>query len=467
MKLYNTLSRQKEEFQPLATSKVSLYTCGPTVYDRLHIGNWSSYIRWDILARLLAINGYEVNRVINITDVGHLTSDSDEGEDKLEKSARRENKTAWEIAKLYTDDFMSGMQSLNLLPATIYAKATDHIPEQIELIKTLENKGYTYQIADGVYYDISKFPRYAEFARLDLADQKQTARGGTNPDKRAPQDFALWKFSPKDRKRDMEWDSPWGKGFPGWHLECSAMAMKYLGETIDIHTGGIDHIAVHHTNEIAQSEAATGKKFVNFWLHNSFLLVDDQKISKSLQNGISLGDIQAKGFTPMDFKLMVLQSHYRTQSRFSWGNLEAAKKRLASVYEIADLGWQIGSLSPRPDQSVNLTTSKDQITAALNDDLNTPLALSLLGGTIDSLKIAQFDPSTDLGSFIKFLDDIFGFDLKNQTDITDTQKKLIEDRATARKNSDWSQEKLIKESLVKQGLVLRDTPTGTVWVRAR
>src|SRR5882762_2990968 len=284
MKLYNTPKKQTEEIQPQHAPGVSLYTCGPTVYDYPHIGNWFTFIRYDIFVRTLQQAGFNPQWVMNITDVGHLVSDADEGEDKIEKGARRENKSAWDIANFYTDYFVNGLKRLNITAPAQLPRATDHIQEQIELIQKLEEKGYTYTISDGVYYDTLKFPDYAAFAQLDLSEQEAGKRVQSNPEKRHPSDFALWRFSPKDHKRDMEWDSPWGKGFPGWHIECSAMSMRYLGETIDIHGGGIDHIPVHHTNEIAQSEAATGKKFVNYWVHHNFLLVDNHKMSKSLQN---------------------------------------------------------------------------------------------------------------------------------------------------------------------------------------
>lgn len=317
MRLYNTLTRTIDELKPINAPIVTVYTCGPTVYDYPQIGNWFTYVRWDTLIRTLKASGLQPNWVLNVTDVGHLVSDADEGEDKLEKGARREGKTAWDIAKFYTNDFVAGMHALNMLIPDQMPRATDHIAEQIDLIKKLEDKGFTYTTSDGIYYDTAKFPRYADFAKLDLDEQQAGARVKVNPEKRNSTDFALWKFSPKDHKRDMEWDSPWGKGFPGWHLECSAMSMKYLGETIDIHTGGIDHVPIHHTNEVAQSEAITGKPLANIWLHGNHIMVNGEKISKSLGNSIRLQDIQAKGFSPIVLRLHVLESHYRSQSKFS------------------------------------------------------------------------------------------------------------------------------------------------------
>ena len=462
MRLYNTLTRKTEEFKPIRDKIVSLYTCGPTVYDRLHIGNWVSYIRWDTLVRLLGNEGYEVKRVLNITDVGHLVSDADEGEDKLEKSARREGKTAWEIAQTYTDDFTAGMRQLNLTEPTYYAKATEHISEQIEFIKQLESKGYTYKISDGIYFDISKFPAYSDFGRLDLAKQQEGARVATNPQKRHPQDFALWKFSPAAKKRDMEWDSPWGKGFPCWHLECSAMAMKYLGETIDIHTGGIDHIPIHHTNEIAQSQALSGKKFASFWLHNNFLLVDGQKISKSLGNGYTLDDLKAHGFSPLNFKMFVLQSHYRSESNFTWENLEAARTRLQSLFSFADLRWQLRSL---PQNKLRLHDAQTSILSALDDDMNTPVALSHLSEVVSGALEAISAGQAEFDGFLNFLDKLFGFNLSDRTDISAELKNLLSKREAARKSQDWAKADELRKLLHEQGLEINDTPHGPTWSR--
>lgn len=320
IKFANTLTRHLDTFVPLQPGKVSLYTCGPTVYSYLHVGNWAAYIYWDILVRMLQAEGYEVERVMNITDVGHLTSDADEGEDKLEKGARREGKTAWQIAKFYADDFIRGMNALHLTQPSQLARATDYIDEQIQLAITLKRKGHTYQTSDGIYFDTSTFSAYADFARLDLRALRAGARIGPNSEKRHASDFALWKFSPTGVKRDMEWPTPPElldqpptdgapvMGFPGWHLECSAIAMHFLGATLDIHTGGIDHIPVHHSNEIAQSEAATGQPFAHYWLHCNHLKVNGTKISKSLGNGYTLTDLAERGYTPMEYKLFVTPS---------------------------------------------------------------------------------------------------------------------------------------------------------------
>ena len=340
MRLYNTMSRQVEEFQPLSNDEVKIYTCGPTVYDYPHIGNWYAFIRWDILVRTLIASGYKVNWVMNITDVGHLVSDADEGEDKLEKGARREGKSAWEIADLYTNYFLKGLDRLNFIKPNQLPKATDNIPEQIDFIKGLEAKGFTYQIDDGVYFDTSKVADYGKLARLNIEALKAGARVEYNQQKHSPTDFALWKFSPTDHQRDMEWDSPWGKGFPGWHLECSALVLKYLGKAIDIHAGGIDHLTVHHPNEIAQSESLNGEPFAKYWLHSNFIQVDGQKMSKSLGNLITLEDIEAKGYSLEAFRLLVLESHYRSEAQFTWDTIAAAQNRLNTYRAMSQLRFQ-------------------------------------------------------------------------------------------------------------------------------
>lgn len=474
LRLHNTRTKQLEEFKPIDSRCVTLYTCGPTVYNYLQVGNWVAYIRWDILVRTLRLAGYDVKRVMNITDVGHLTSDADEGEDKMQKGARREGLSAWDIAKRYTDDFILGMEKLNLFAPEHLTKATEFIPQQIKLIKTLENKGFTYQTADGIYFDTNKFPAYADFAHLDLEGQQAGARVSVNDDKRNPSDFALWKFSPANEKRDMEWESPWGIGFPGWHLECSAMAMDKLGETIDIHTGGIDHIPVHHTNEIAQSEAATGKRFANYWLHANFLMVNGTKISKSLGNGYTLQDLQKHGFKALDFRMFTLQSHYRTESNFTWENLESAKNRLAHWRNTASLRWQSADdLYDDQDMSYHepnaaLLGAIQAAQNALQEDLNTPQALSILEEAISSFGSHKIN-SNQLESFIRlldFIDNALGLDLLQSTpDITSEQKELIHAREAARANKDWSLSDQLRDELITQGVKIRDTPQGSVWER--
>jgi cysteinyl-tRNA synthetase len=468
MKLYNTLTRNISEVAPQNSDRVTVYTCGPTVYDYPHIGNWFTFIRYDLLIRALRSEGNNVAWVMNITDVGHLVSDADDGEDKLEKGAKREGKTAWDVAAFYADYFVKGLERLNITTPTKLPKATEHIQEQIDLITQLEAKGFTYKIDDGVYYDTSKFEGYAAFARLDLDEQHAGARVAVNGQKKQQTDFALWKFSPENQQRDMEWDSPWGKGFPGWHLECSAMGMKYLGETIDIHSGGIDHIPVHHTNEIAQSEAATGKRYANHWMHTNHILVDGDKISKSLGNGITLEDIEAKGYSLETLRMLVLQSHYRSQSKFSWDDLEAARNRLKAYQAFADLRWQP---VPVKSQNANIpSTDYEQylhdIFNELSNDLNTPKALAVLSQIVDAH--AEGIPAGEHESFEAFLDAIdhmLGLQLLLTSNITDAQKTLILERQMARNKKEWAASDKARDELLKQGIGLRDTNHGPIWYR--
>lgn len=464
MKLYNTLTRQIDEIKLLAPPAVAVYTCGPTVYDYAHIGHWFNYVRMDTLIRTLKVNGFEPKWVMNITDVGHLTSDADEGEDKLEKGARREGKTAWEVAEFYTKDFLEGMKLLNMLTPDQIVKATDHILEQIDLIKKLEEKDYTYIIDDGVYYDTSKFKRYADFAGLDLDEQQAGARVSFNPQKRNVADFALWKFSPVGSQRDMEWDSPWGKGFPGWHIECSAMSMKYLGDTLDIHTGGIDHVPVHHTNEIAQSEAATGKRFANYWLHSNHVTVNGEKISKSLGNGIRLQEIMAKGISPMAVRLHILESHYRSQSKFSWESLEAAQNRLKDLQALAALRWQ-AQATINDSATFALEDVPLELARIVYDDLNTPQALAFLSQVSNQLLsvLIEADMVKHFEAMLAGIDNLFGLDLMGIKDITVAQKQLIEEREHARQDEDWTKSDELRQELLKQGIGLRDTSRGVIW----
>lgn len=465
VQLFNTLTRKLENFTPLRQNEVTLYTCGPTVYNYAHIGNYSAYVRWDTLVRTLQTSGYDVDWVMNITDVGHLVSDADEGEDRMQKGARREGKTAWDIAQFYMDDFLAGLKALNVQTPTHVVRATDHIAEQIALIQRLEAKGYTYVIDDGVYYDTAKFPHYGALAQLDLKGLQAGARVASNPQKRNPTDFALWKFSPKGQQRDMEWDSPWGKGFPGWHIECSAMAMKYLGETLDIHTGGIDHLPVHHVNEIAQSEAATGKQFARFWLHCQHLLVQGSKIAKSANNGILLHELAKDGFDPLDVRLLLLQSHYRTQANFTMSSLVAARQRRQSLQAFADLRFQViegGQL----DQ-LSFDETQRTILEELQEDLRTPEALAALSDIVTAAEDGLIAPAGQKAhvDFVAFLDRTLGLNLGDSGDITPEQKKLIAERQTARARKDFARSDAIRAELAAQKIELRDTPLTTVWYR--
>lgn len=462
MKLYNTLSRQVEELKPLNPPTVTVYTCGPTVYDYSHIGHWFNYVRMDMLIRTLKANNYQTKWVMNITDVGHLVSDADDGEDKLEKGARREGKTAWEVAQFYTEDFLNGLDQLNILRPDFIVKATDHIKEQQALIKTLEEKGYTYKISDGIYFETAKFADYAKFARLDLEEQNAGARVEVNQEKHSPNDFALWKFSPTDHQRDMEWDSPWGKGFPGWHIECSAMSMKYLGNTLDIHTGGIDHIPIHHTNEIAQSQAATDQPLANYWFHSNHVLIDDQKISKSLGNTIHISDIIEKGYSAEVLRFLILESNYRSQSKFSWESLEAAKTRLGDLYALAALIWQVDSNSTLTYDFQKVYTV---VLDHLSNDINTPLVLAYLSGVVSDLSNQALNQTAanQLKQLLIKLDSLLGLKLSAIKDITDDQKQLIAKRSEARANKDWTTSDKLRDELKMQGIAISDEANGPIW----
>jgi cysteinyl-tRNA synthetase len=461
MQLFNTASRTVEVFTPSDDNRVTLYTCGPTVYSEPLLGNWVAYVRWDILVRTLKLNGYIPLRVMNITDVGHLVSDGDDGEDKMEKGARREGTTAWEVADRYTNRFLEGMMQLNLLPPEILAKATEHIAEQIDLITRLEAGGHTYRIDDGIYFDTATFPAYASFAGLDLKAMQAGARVAYNQQKRNPSDFALWKFSPAESSRDMEWESPWGKGFPGWHIECSAMALKYLGETIDIHTGGIDHIPVHHTNEIAQSEAATGKPFARYWLHANFLLIDGTKISKSLGNGHTLADLVEHGFSAQAFRMFVLQSHYRSESNFTWENLEAANNRLSRWRSSAALRHQLGA-GTTPSKAVQAAI--DEATNALSHDLGTPQALQTAETALDFIEQDSDATTADVDATLTFMDDALGLDLRATTpELPAELHALMSERAEAREQKDWKRSDELRDTLSSSGVGINDGPNGSRW----
>lgn len=449
MKLYNTLSRKLEQVKPLDPPKVTLYTCGPTVYQEPHIGNWRTFLFYDTLHRVLTYKGFEVDHVLNITDVGHLTGDSDDGEDKLAAQAKKERKTAWEVAKVHTQQFEDGLERLNIVRPNQLPKATDHIEEQIKLIMKLEDKGFTYETSDGVYFDTSKFKGYGKLAGIKVEEQMAGARVQHNPEKRQHTDFALWKFSPEDSKRDMEWPSPWGKGFPGWHLECSAMAIKYLGETIDIHGGGVDHIGVHHSNEIAQSEGATGKPFANIWIHAEHMLIDNQKMSKSIGNIFTLKDIEQQAGL-LVFRLLMLSSHYRSQQNFTWKALRGAQNNLLDIYAWSDLHLQ------SEGEEIDLAPIEN----ALYDDLNTPQALAALNQIINSGKAPNRQA-------LEKLDSLFGLKLLEREDITDNQKQLIKDREEARIAKNFEEADKIRKQLQHQDLAVDDSDNGPRWRRTK
>ncbi len=449
--LHNTLSRSKEQFT--CRKPVKLYTCGPTVYNYAHIGNLRTYLFEDTLRRVLEYNGLHVKHVMNITDVGHLTDDADNGEDKMERGAEREHRTVWEIAEKYTEAFMQDMHALHLLKPTIWCKATDHISEQIEQIRILEEKGFTYTTPDGVYFDTSKFPEYGRMARIrtgDLEAGKRIAMG----EKLHATDFALWKFSPKGAKRQMEWDSPWGRGFPGWHIECSTMAMKYLGEQLDIHCGGIDHIPVHHTNEIAQAEAATGKSpFSRFWLHGEFLVMDKEKMAKSGENFIRLQTLIDRGFEPLVYRYFCLTASYRQQLRFSWEALETAK----SGYE--RVKTKILDLKKNPVRGGgNTRDHENRFLNAVNDDLNTPQALAALWELLKDESLSSTARIKAAERFDRVLS--LGIGMFGKENIPQEIVKLAEQREEARKGKRWEASDRLRERIRRAGYIIEDTKDG-------
>lgn len=460
MRLYNSLTKKKEEFEPIKKGEVGLYTCGPTVYNFAHIGNLRTYIFEDILKRTLILAGYKVNHIMNITDVGHLVSDADTGEDKMELSAKREGKSAWDIAKRYEQKFFEDFIALNCLMPDKTPKATDHISEMISIIKILEEKGFVYKTSDGLYFDTSKYKNYHKLmGEKNFKGLKEGARVEANKEKKQPTDFALWKFSKADEKRQMEWDSEWGKGFPGWHLECSAMANKYLGTTIDIHCGGIDHINVHHTNEMAQSECANGVPLANFWIHGEFLVIPAGKMSKSSGEFLTLDEIKKKGYSPFDYRYLCLTAHYRTQLEFTFDSLDFAKKSLKNLKQ---------KIATLPESEKNDTEKfenyKNKFNDACFDDLNTSKALSLVW---DILKESEISTSKKL-EFVKFADGILALDLlKKETstpvEISDEIKKLIEEREQARKDKDFKKSDDLRDQLKAKGIVIKDTANGQTW----
>jgi len=474
LKFFNTLTGHIDEFVAQQEGKVSLYTCGPTVYNYPHVGNWAAYIYWDILVRILMANNYDVTRVMNITDVGHLTSDADDGEDKLEVGAKREGKTAWEIAKFYTDYFVQNMGKLNLIIPQHIIRATDYIPQQLSLIKQLKDKGFTYQTSDGIYYDTSKFIKYADFAHLNLDAQKSGTRVEVSAEKRNASDFALWKFTPVGEKRYMEWATPTDildepkeiMGFPGWHLECSAIALNILGNTIDIHTGGIDHLPVHHTNEIAQSEAVTGVRFANYWLHNNFLKVNGTKMSKSLGNLYTLEDIEQKGFSLIDFRMFILQGNYRSEGNFTFDNLQSAKNRLDNWKNIAAIRHQIHGTQSVNDKPISLYATSQAIIEAVNDDLGTPGALKIIDdalSTIANAKLSDID-RTAFVQILETIDSILGLDIiKSTPDISDEAKQIILQRHQVRAQKDWAKSDQLRNQLAQMNIIIRDTSTDSIW----
>lgn len=468
MKLYNTATRKLETFKPLS-GVVKIYTCGPTVYARAHIGNLTSYIYWDLLIRALRMDGYEVKRVMNFTDVGHLVSDADEGEDKMEKGAKREGKTVFEVAEHYIDLFKKDYTALELQEPDVWARATDYIAEDIEAVNAMTANGFTYETADGVYYDTSKFPEYGDFARLDLSGLKAGARIEFSDEKRNASDFAVWKFIKPGEKHEMRWDYLGQPGYPGWHLECAAIIHKELGEPIDIHTGGVDHIPVHHTNEIAEMHAMTGRELAKYWVHCAFITIDGEKISKSLGNTYSLDDLSERGFSPMDYKMWVLSGHYQGTRNFTFESLAGAKarrlnwrNRIASVYQGITLAGDGAGGTPtaRSEASTVGETATagpangviSKILDSINNNLNSAEAFALIDNSELSLD--------DWGK----IDELFGLRLiADSPIISEELQALIKEREEARAKKDYTRADAIRDELAANGFTVKDTPNGPVW----
>jgi cysteinyl-tRNA synthetase len=482
--LYNTASRQKEEFVPLH-DPVCMYCCGPTVYNFAHIGNLRTYVFEDVLKRVLCALGYKVKHVVNITDVGHLTSDADTGEDKMEKGASREGKTVWQIAEYYTGIFKQNIKDLNILEPQAWPKATDHIAEMIKMIQALEKKGFTYKTGDGIYFDTTKFPAYADFARLDIENLQAGSRVDMG-DKRSVTDFALWKFSPKDKKRQMEWESPWGVGFPGWHIECSAMSLKYCGQPLDIHCGGSDHVRVHHTNEIAQAEAATGKQFVKYWVHGEFLVLDKGKMAKSTGDFLTLDSIKEAGVSPLAYRMFCYTAHYRSPLMFSWDGLKSAGQGLANLKKLVFSETK----KPASADSVSRETIMRILAPfydALCDDMNVPVACSHVWTVLKDKVIS----AEEKYAAIQAADAVLGLDLlkddRKQGVVTEVDKNgvhlkfvsssileaamidqvvsLMALRQEARRSKSFDKADSIRKELAALGVEIKDLPGGAAECR--
>ncbi len=462
MKLYNTMSRQIEEFVPIVPGKVSMYCCGPTVYNYAHIGNLRTYIFEDVLKRTLERAGYEVKHVMNITDVGHLTGDGDDGEDKMEKSAREKGQSVWDIAEFYTKAFFRDEEALNIIRPDVVCKATDHIQDMIALIKRLEEGGHTYTSGGNVYFSIDSIPDYGKLARLSLDDLKSGARIEVDSNKKNPKDFVLWFTNSKFSGQAMIWDSPWGRGYPGWHIECSAMSMKYLGEHFDIHCGGIDAIPVHHTNEIAQSEAATGKTWVNYWCHGEFLLMGNAKMSKSSGGFVTLPSLESEGYEALDYRYFCLTGHYRSQLKFSYEALDAARTARKGLME------RLASLRAEAEQQEEVSDSaKSYMKAfdeAMENDLGAPQAVSILWKMVKDNSLSAYDRL----SAAEYMDGILGLRLdrkeekKEERIGSDEDWALVEERKEAKKNKDYKRADEIREELRKRGFSVKDTPSGAI-----
>ena len=474
--IFNTLTHKVEEFQPLKPGNVRMYTCGPTVNNFTHIGHLRTYIMEDVLKRVLLTDGYRVKHVLNVTDVGHLTSDEDTGEDKIEKQANLESKNAWELAEFYTNDFLSNLKKVNIILPNIICPATKHIEEQINLIKKIEERGFTYIISDGVYFDTSRLSDYGILSGVQQGNQKPTERIEVAQEKRNPNDFALWKFSPKDKKRQMEWPSPWGIGFPGWHIECAAMSMKYLGDFFDIHCGGVDHIPVHHANEIAEAEAITGKHLAKYWVHFGLLVLGENKISKSLGNLIRIKDLEERGYNPLAYRYYVYTVQYRKTATFSWEALDACQAALNNLFAFIIKAKQIQSLSKtkkssQQENSFNIKETgelgnqekikkfEDDFLKSVHDDLDMPKALEIMWNFIRDYNRnpLEYDPTNVLNAFEK-IDKILAFDLEKikPLKVPPEVQKIAEKRWELKQQKQWEESDKFRQQIEELGYTIED-----------
>ncbi len=454
LRVYNTLTRKKEEFKSIKPNFVSMYSCGPTVYKYAHIGNLRAYVFMDELRRVLEYDGYRVKSIMNVTDVGHLVSDGDDGEDKMQKSANETGKTPLEIAKFYTDQFMKDIDALHIKRPTVCPRATDNIPEMINVVQALLEKGYAYETEDGIYFSVEKFPAYGKLSGINLEDQRHGARVEVNSFKRHPIDFALWKKAAPNHLQ--QWPSPWGMGFPGWHIECTAMSEKYLGETFDIHTGGVDHIPIHHENEIAQAECWLGHKAVNYWMHSEFMLIDGGKMSKSLGNTYTVNDLVAKGYSPNVFRYFCLNVQYRQKINFTWEAMDAAK---AAYGKLCSQLVAHKNSSAKTDPKV-LDDFRTKFQDAINDDLNVPLAIGVLW---TMLKLPK---SNDVYRLALDFDKIFALDFdkvkeeKTEIVVPADVLALAEQRKIARSEKNWAESDRLRDEIAAKGYAIKDTPNG-------
>ena len=456
LKLYNTLTRKKEEFVPLKKGTVKMYSCGPTVYNYAHIGNMRAYIFMDTLRKVLKYNGYKVKHVMNITDVGHLVSDADEGEDKMAKTARIENRSVYEIAKEYTDAFMKDIKALNIDTPEHIAKATEHIREMEIYVNDIVKNGYAYETSKGVYFDTSKLPNYGKMlSNNNIDDLKAGARVEVDTEKRNPQDFALWIKAPKEHI--MKWNSKWGLCYPGWHIECSAMSRKYLGDKFDIHTGGVDHIPIHHENEIAQSIGATGHNLANYWMHVEFLLIDGGKMSKSLGNVYTLNDLKAKGIDALSYRYFTYSSHYRNKLNFTWDAIKSAKNSLNKLRDMIALHKDVNK---KIDKNI-ISKYEEQFLDAINDDMNMPVAISI---------VLEFSKEKEKSNYfyelIKKFYSVLSLDLdkndKEDINIPEDIKLILNERKDARKNKNFAKSDELRDKLKELGYIVKDTKDGQI-----